>query len=85
MSKSKFNEPEVIPVKNETVNFAEASPVYDRKAFSTFKNKFGWHLLEIPYNSNTMETGTPVVLITNTEQMEIEFQFQVASGKELFD
>lgn len=79
----------VLPVVDGTISFSQDAPkiptVYDRKAFSTFKTSTGWHLVEIPFNTNTFEVGTPVIVLTNTEQLEVEFQFQVKSSQELFD
>ena len=58
---------------------------YDKKAFSMFKTSTGWHLVEIPFDTKTFQVGAPKIILTNTEQLEIEFQFQVKSSQELFD
>ena len=64
--------------------FEKAPPVMDSFALSVVKNGANWQLIEIPYNLETMTTGTPKVISENDSMLEIEYQFKINAADRMF-
>lgn len=63
----------------------ETPKTYNKFAYATFTQNEQHHLIEIPFNSNTLDVGPATILESNEDEFEIQYALEEAISSMMYD